>query len=81
MASAPKQALTMGSPSPPFPISIHLPSKPYLKWPGSQGEDLAQGRDKPQLDGIAHSLFLLISTDKLGHLVPLSTSELGVRET
>lgn len=60
MASAPKQALTIGFPSPWFPNSTHLTSKPHSKvaWLPGKGLSSGQGKDGPQPDGIAHSLFL-----------------------
>lgn len=80
MASAPKQALYyMGFPSPPFPISIILLPNPTQSGLAPRQSLARAGTAQP--DSIAHSLFLFISTDKLGHLVPMSTSELGVRET
>lgn len=59
IASAPWQALSYRLSFPiTFPFLYTLLPNTIQRWPGSQGRGSAQGRDSPQPNGIAHSLFL-----------------------
>lgn len=73
---APPQAFS------PAPASTHTSQTPLSKVTCSQGKALAQGEAGPS-QTVLHILcsLLVISTDKRGRLVPLSTSEPGERVT
>lgn len=61
-ASAPWQALNYRFSFPIIPPSLYiwLPNT-IQRWPGSQGRGSVQGRDRPQPNDIAHSLFLIFN--------------------
>jgi len=79
IASAPWQAGDYRLSFPIIPISTHLTSKPHSKvaWLPGKGFSSGQGQPPARRYCTFSIPLLLISIDELGHLVPLSTSELG----